>query len=96
MAKDGGNSIKVIQQDEYFDLALFDQKMPDMTAMDVLSRLREIRKSVPPVMIMCMELSAETVKEGVAAGATDFVVKPFNLPDLILRIEGLLKSKNLL
>ncbi len=95
-AKDGKNSIKLIQQDEFFDLVLFDQEMPDMTALDVLGRLREIRKSVPLVVIMCKELSAEIVKKGVAAGATDFVVKPFNLPDLILRIEGLLKSKNLL
>ncbi len=96
MAKNGKDSIHLIQEDEFFDLALFDQEMPDMTALDVLGRLREIRRSVPLVMIMCMELSAETVKNGVTAGASDFVVKPFNLPDLILRIEWLLKSKNLL
>lgn len=96
LAENGKDSIQLIQQDEFFDLALFDQEMPDMTAKDVLTRLKEIRRSVPLVMIMCMELSAETMKEGVAAGASDFVVKPFNLPDLVIRIEGLLKSKNLL
>ena len=96
LAENGKKSIKLIQDDEFFDLALFDQEMTDMTAKDVLTRLKEIRRSVPLVMIMCMELSAETVKEGVAAGASDFVVKPFNLPDLVIRIEGLLKSKSLL
>ena len=96
LAENGKNSIQLIQEDEFFDLALFDQEMPDMTARDVLTRLREIRKSVPLVVVMCTELSAEIVKEDIAAGASDFVVKPFNLPDLVIRIEGLLKSKNLL
>lgn len=94
VAENGETSIKMVQED-FFDLALFEYEMPNTTALDILKRLKESYKTVPIIIIVAADFSPETLKKCVAAGAKGSVVKPFILPDLILRIEKMLKAANL-
>jgi len=94
LAEDGETSFKMVQED-FFDLALFEYEMPNTTALEILKRLKQSYKTVPLIIIVVTDFSPEIHKECVAAGAKDFVVKPFILPDLILRIEKMLKAANL-
>ena len=94
LSETGSESIKMIQED-YFDLALFENEMPDMTAVKILKNLKHQLKTVPLIIVIASEFSQQTLKDCISAGARDFVVKPFNLPDLILRIEKMLKQAHL-
>ncbi len=69
------------------DLVLLDVHLPDMTGFDIL---RKIRTAGPrpetPVLMCTVRSELSPVTEGLDAGATDYVIKPFNTPDLLERI----------
>ncbi len=95
LSESGDQSLKMIR-DDFFYLALFDYEMPDMTAVEILKTLKNSYGNVPLAMILSSDISPDTVKECISSGARDFVVKPFIIPDLILRMEKILKAANLL
>lgn len=75
------------------DLVLMDITMPDMDGIAALKKIKEFDKNV--VVVMCSAMGHQTnVIEALAAGAKDFIVKPFKEHDVIqiirkaLNIEG--------
>ncbi len=95
LSENGEQSLKFIR-DDFVDLAMLDYEMPDMTAFEILNTLKSFSGNVPLAMVLSSDISPETVKECISSGARDFVVKPFIIPDLILRMEKILKAANLL
>jgi DNA-binding response OmpR family regulator len=72
------------------DAIILDVSMPEMSGIEVCRRLREAGSEVPVLMLSAMDEVADR-KAGLAAGADDYVVKPFDLGELVLRLRALLR-----
>jgi len=74
------------------DLILLDVMMPDLSGYEVCRRLKSsIRLSDTPVMFLTARSMLSDRIEGFEAGADDYLVKPFDLRELELRVEALLR-----
>ena len=76
------------------DLILLDLIMPIMSGFDVLAQIKEIDTVgyYIPILVLTAELGDESRQMALANGAKDFVVKPFNLVEVSLRINNLLET----
>ncbi|MEU7861001.1 response regulator transcription factor [Nonomuraea sp. NPDC049141] len=72
------------------DAIILDVSMPEMSGIEVCSRLRGAGSQVPVLMLSAMDEVADR-KAGLAVGADDYVVKPFDLGELVLRLRALLR-----
>jgi DNA-binding response OmpR family regulator len=73
------------------DLVLLDLMMPHIDGFAILSALRsEPAKPFLPVIVLTADETEETKRRALIAGATDFILKPFDLTEVLLRIENLL------
>ena len=75
-----------------FDVVLLDVMLPGLDGFEVVRRLRAARQFVP-VMLLTARSSTEDVLHGFEAGADDYLPKPFDLPILLARVEGLLRRR---
>jgi DNA-binding response OmpR family regulator len=73
-----------------FDLALMDVGLPDGSGFDVAARLRKARPGTAIIFLTAMGTPEDRVK-GLELGAEDYVVKPFHLKELLLRVKNGLK-----
>ncbi len=74
------------------DLVLLDQMLPDIDGVEVCRRLRaEPRTRRVPIMFLTAMGGSEARVRGLALGADDYVVKPFSMRELILRIGAVLR-----
>ena len=67
------------------DLLLLDWMLPGMSGLDVCRRLRETGSKIPIILITAKDDIADRVA-GLDAGADDYIVKPFNLDELLARV----------
>lgn len=74
---------------EDFGLILLDVRLPDTSGFDVLRRLR-MRRQTPVIMLTACGAEEERIR-GLRHGADDYLSKPFNLTELQLRIEAVLR-----
>ena len=81
-----GERAYALARDQPFDLILLDYEMPKMTGIDVLNHLKMMRTGPPPVIMLTARGDAETVQACIRAGARDFIVKPFNVEELLRRV----------
>jgi len=81
----GEKALELIKE-QLFDVVLLDMKMPG--GMDGIETLREIKKISPltEVMLLTGHASIETSIEGMKLGAFDYLLKPIQLEDLILKL----------
>src|SRR5688500_4487101 len=86
------NSGYLITRETPPDLILLDVQLPDVTGFEVLRvlRKREETKMIPIIMITGTAHSTAEKVRGFQAGADDYVLKPFELPELLERIKRLL------
>jgi DNA-binding response OmpR family regulator len=75
-----------------YDLMVLDVMMPGIDGFEVIRRLREQRQYLPTLMLTARG-RAEDVVRGIAAGADDYLAKPFDLGVLIARIKSLLRRR---
>ena len=78
------------------DLVLLDLYMPYI---DGFSLLHEIRRwaagTYLPVIVLTADTSPETLRRALDAGATDFLTKPFNATEIVIRVRNLLQTRGL-
>jgi len=75
-----------------FDVVLLDATMPGTSGIDVLPRLKERCHDTQVIMVVS-SLDSKAVEESMHLGAYDYITKPFNMPDLVLRVESAMASK---
>ncbi len=93
-AYDGNEALKAIK-DEYFDLIIMDVMLPQMDGVSVTETIRIQNNEVPILILSAKNSSADRVL-GLKKGADDYMAKPFNLEELLLRVDKLiLKNKKL-
>jgi len=72
---------------EGFDVVLLDVGLPDLNGLEVCRRIRaRVSTANLPIVIMTGRAEPGDIRDGLAAGADDFVTKPFDTDDLILRL----------
>ncbi|ACK72990.1 two component transcriptional regulator, winged helix family [Gloeothece citriformis PCC 7424] len=92
LAFDGEQGWDFIQSFSY-DLIILDVMLPKLNGVDLCQRLRSAGQMTPVLMLTARDTSSDKVK-GLDAGADDYVVKPFDLPELTARIRALLRRGN--
>ena len=78
------------------DLVLLDLMMPHVDGLSILHSLRSAGDEVfLPVIVLTADASEETKRAALGAGATDFLLKPFDHIEVLLRIANLLEMRRL-
>ncbi len=77
-----------------FDLILLDIRMPWLSGIEVLNLLREeIVNDYVPVIVLTAQTDMETREQALTAGAKDFITKPFEDWEVLLRIQNMLETR---
>jgi DNA-binding NtrC family response regulator len=79
---------------EPFDLVLSDYKLPGMTGVEFLQALKRVNANLP-VVIMTAYGTVEAAVDAMKAGASDYILKPFSLAELVLVIRKELVAREL-
>jgi DNA-binding response OmpR family regulator len=91
VAGDGESATdRLLQKKENFDAVVLDIMLPGKDGFKVVSELRAARNYVP-VLMLTARGRPEDVLKGFAAGADDYLAKPFDLSILLARLQGLLR-----
>jgi DNA-binding response OmpR family regulator len=77
------------------DLILLDQMLPDIDGVEICRRLRvSPRTKRVPIIFLTARSDEQARVRGLTAGADDYVVKPFSMQELLLRVRGLLRRSS--
>jgi len=90
----GGEECLRLAAAEPFDMALVDLRMPDLDGLGVLKRLAMIQPDLP-VVILTAFATIETAIEAVAAGASDYLSKPFRMEEIKIVVRRTLDARRL-
>lgn len=91
VAGDGETALdRLLRRNEMFDAVVLDVMLPGKDGFHVASELRENRNYIP-ILMLTARGRAEDVLKGFASGADDYLPKPFELPILLARLDGLLR-----
>ncbi len=88
-AVDGLEALDVIDT-KYIDLIIADIMMPRMNGYELVVALRDVGYTVPVLMVTAKD-QFDDMRQGFRAGADDYMVKPINVRELVLRVEALLR-----
>ena len=88
-ARDGADAWDVLEK-QYIDLVVTDIMMPNMNGFEFVKSLRQNGLNMPVLMITAKD-TFEDMQSGFLAGTDDYMVKPVNVNEMILRINALLK-----
>jgi signal transduction histidine kinase len=77
------------------DLVLLDLHMPGLDGFEVMRQLRALigDGAYLPILVLTADANSEVKKEALAGGATDFLMKPFDMTEVLLRIRNLLETR---
>ncbi|MCD7753416.1 MAG: response regulator transcription factor [Clostridiales bacterium] len=88
-AADGAEALEVMER-EYIDLIVADIMMPRMDGYELTRSLREAGYDLPILMVTAKD-QFEDMQRGFRSGTDDYMVKPINVRELVLRVEALLR-----
>jgi len=90
LADCGAEGERVFRSD-VFDLVLTDMMMPDISGLEVLKNFAQIDAEVPIIMMTAYG-TVETAVESMKLGATDYLLKPFSLDEISMKVKRTLES----
>jgi two-component system alkaline phosphatase synthesis response regulator PhoP len=85
----GSKAIKIFQ-DKAFDLVILDVMLPEITGFEVCKMIKKNNPQIPVLFLTAKGTSQDKIT-GLSIGADDYMVKPFELKELLLRIQILLR-----
>lgn len=86
----GGEAIEKISSEKDIKLALLDVMLPDMSGIDVCKYIRQNFDQVGIIMLTAKTQEDDKI-EGFISGADDYIVKPFSIKELLVRVSALLR-----
>ncbi len=91
-AADGRSALQILDNDNSIDIVLLDVMMPEMDGWETLKRIRKnpSTENIPVIMVTAVNEDQKMIS-GLKIGADDYIVKPFILPNLLARIEAVLR-----
>ncbi|MCD7845138.1 MAG: response regulator transcription factor [Oscillospiraceae bacterium] len=88
-AEDGAKALEVMEEN-HIDLVVLDVMMPNMDGYEFTQLLRENQSTLPILMVSAKQLPADR-KQGFLAGTDDYMTKPVDEEEMLLRIKALLR-----
>lgn len=88
-----GSNAKRFFDDGSFDLIILDIGLPDMSGLEVCEYVRQKNAKIPILMLTALGSVADKLS-GFEVGTDDYVVKPFDFMELLVRVKALLKRTN--
>ena len=94
-ALDGKEAIKFLEDDDSISLVVLDLMLPDMSGLDICRRIRAA-DNLKDILVIMVTAKGEEVDRvvGFEVGADDYVVKPYSVRELLLRVGGMLKRSS--
>jgi two-component system OmpR family response regulator len=89
MASDGKSALEDIRM-RNFDLILLDINMPRISGFEILKEIRRIQPNLPVIVLSARQEKSDVI-EGFRVGADDYISKPFDLEELIMRIKSVIR-----
>jgi DNA-binding response OmpR family regulator len=83
-----------IANNESFDCIILDLNLPDMDGIEIAKKLRSNEINTP-ILMLTARGSHENLLEGFESGTDDYLAKPFDLKELLYRVNALIKRNNL-
>jgi len=90
---DNGKKALDIIEGQHFDLLLLDIMLPEISGLQICEQVRLKNKDVGIIIVSAKDAPSNRV-EGLKLGADDYLTKPFNLEELLLRVKNLLRRTN--
>ena len=90
----GAEAIEALDK-EYYDLIISDIMMPVMDGYKLVSTLREQENKIPVLMVTAKD-AFDDMKQGFLSGSDDYMVKPVNVNELVLRVAALLRRAQMM
>ena len=91
LARDGAEALRLAREGSW-DLILLDVRLPEVDGFEVVRRLRE-RGDLTPILMLTARDQPDDKVYGLKLGADDYLVKPFDLGELLARVESLLRRR---
>lgn len=88
---DGLEALDAIENDE-FNLIILDLFMPKMSGFEVVEVIREEKQLKTPILIISRNHLEDTIQQAYTAGANDYIIKPFQPEELVIKVTRLLVS----
>lgn len=88
-AVDGCDALEIMQK-EYVDVIIVDLMMPNMDGYELTKALRDAKADTPILMVTAKD-QFDDMQRGFKCGADDYMIKPVNVRELVLRVEALLR-----
>lgn len=83
------NVVQILDEEE-IDLLIMDRNLPGVEGSEFVARLREDGRLTPVIFLSAKDRD-ENIEEGFLRGGDDYITKPFNMKELILRVKSILK-----
>jgi len=90
---DNGKKALSIARSQYFDLIILDIMLPEVNGFEICEQVRLNNKDIGIIIVTAKGSSNDRI-QGLKLGADDYITKPFNLEELLLRVEKLLQLKD--
>lgn len=89
---DAQDALDTLEEEE-FDLIISDIMMPYVSGIELLSSIKKVRKGLPIIIISALD-QQEIILTAFQEGADDFIKKPLNLNELLIRVKHVLNKKS--
>ncbi len=90
---DGASLLQAIKRDS-FDLLIADWELPDLSGIEVVSRIRQELDWPIPILMATNRDSEQDIVSGLKAGADDYMIKPIRQQELLARMSALLRRSS--
>ena len=92
-AFDGEEALNIMDR-EHIDLIICDIMMPNMDGYELTRELRSVHNTIPILMVTAKS-QLEDMEKGFKAGTDDYMIKPINMKEMILRVNALLRRAHI-
>ena len=91
---DGQEALEALEKD-YYDLIISDIMMPNVDGYNLVRKLRE-SGNLTPVMMITAKDAFDDMRQGFLSGTDDYMVKPINVNEMVLRVGALLRRSQMI
>jgi len=90
VATDNGKDALKYTKEQHFDLLILDVMLPEIDGYQICEQVRLTNRDVPIIFLTAKDAAQDRIT-GLKKGADDYLTKPFNLEELLLRVQNLIK-----
>lgn len=95
-ASSGAEALKIFGSQDRIDVILADLKMPRMDGMELFHRLHDLRREVPPFIIMTAYGTIRSAVEALKHGVTNYLIKPLDFDELSIVLDKCIREREML